>query len=89
MPLLVEELSKMVLESGFISEADDRYELTGRLPPQLGSAHTRGGPPSQGNAHAGGLSILSSCVTTADETHVGWLEELVEVSSLWQAILRP
>jgi len=23
----------MVLESGFISEADDRYELTGPLPP--------------------------------------------------------
>jgi predicted ATPase len=32
-PLFVEELTKMVLESGFISETDDRYELTGPLPP--------------------------------------------------------
>ncbi len=32
-PLFVEELTKMVLESGFISEPDDRYELTGPLPP--------------------------------------------------------
>ena len=31
-PLFVEELTKMVLESGFISEADERYELTGPLP---------------------------------------------------------
>ncbi|MGH8070650.1 MAG: AAA family ATPase [Candidatus Entotheonellia bacterium] len=31
-PLFVEELTKMVLESGFIREADDRYELTGPLP---------------------------------------------------------
>jgi TOMM system kinase/cyclase fusion protein len=32
-PLFVEELTKMVLESGFISEVEDRYELTGPLPP--------------------------------------------------------
>jgi predicted ATPase len=31
-PLFVEELTKMVLESGFLREADDRYELTGPLP---------------------------------------------------------
>jgi predicted ATPase len=32
-PLFVEELTKMVLESGYINETDDRYELAGPLPP--------------------------------------------------------
>lgn len=31
-PLFVEELTKMVLESGLLREAHDRYELTGPLP---------------------------------------------------------
>ena len=32
-PLFVEELTKMVLESGWLREADGQYELTGPLPP--------------------------------------------------------
>jgi predicted ATPase len=32
-PLFVEELTKMVLESGFLREGEDHYELTGPLPP--------------------------------------------------------
>ena len=32
-PLFVEELTKTVLESGLLSDAGDRYELTGPLPP--------------------------------------------------------
>ncbi len=32
-PLFIEELTKMILESGFLREVDDRYELTGPLPP--------------------------------------------------------
>src|SRR5712692_4392435 len=32
-PLFVEELTKMVLESGLLTVADDHYELTGPLPP--------------------------------------------------------
>ena len=32
-PLFIEELTKTVLESGLLREADDRYELTGPLPP--------------------------------------------------------
>src|SRR5215510_2090451 len=32
-PLFVEELTKMVLESGLLQEWDDRYELTSSLPP--------------------------------------------------------
>ena len=32
-PLFVEELTKMVLESGLVREADGRYELTSPLPP--------------------------------------------------------
>jgi class 3 adenylate cyclase/predicted ATPase len=32
-PLFVEELTKMVLESGLVREGDDRYELGGALPP--------------------------------------------------------
>jgi TOMM system kinase/cyclase fusion protein len=32
-PLFVEELTKMVLESGLLQEHEDRYELTGPLPP--------------------------------------------------------
>jgi TOMM system kinase/cyclase fusion protein len=31
-PLFVEELTKMILESGVVREADGRYELTGSLP---------------------------------------------------------
>ena len=32
-PLFIEELTKMVLESGLLSEREERYELTGPLPP--------------------------------------------------------
>jgi predicted ATPase len=32
-PLFVEELTKMVVESGLLREVDGRYELTGTLPP--------------------------------------------------------
>ena len=32
-PLFVEELTKMVLESGLLRDAGDRYELAGPLPP--------------------------------------------------------
>ncbi len=32
-PLFVEELTKTVLEAGLLEEVDDRYELTGPLPP--------------------------------------------------------
>jgi predicted ATPase len=32
-PLFVEELTKMVLESGLLQEREDQYELTGPLPP--------------------------------------------------------
>jgi class 3 adenylate cyclase/predicted ATPase len=32
-PLFVEELTKMVVESGLLREADSRYELTGPVPP--------------------------------------------------------
>src|SRR5262249_6009064 len=32
-PLFVEELTKMVMESGLLQEWEDRYELTGPLPP--------------------------------------------------------
>ena len=32
-PLFVEELTKMVVESGLLREADGHYELTGPLPP--------------------------------------------------------
>ena len=31
--MFVEELIKMVLESGLVHEAEDRYVLTGQLPP--------------------------------------------------------
>src|SRR5881275_2004876 len=32
-PLFVEELTRMVLESGLLQEREERYELTGPLPP--------------------------------------------------------
>jgi TOMM system kinase/cyclase fusion protein len=32
-PLFVEELTKMILESGLLQEREERYELTGPLPP--------------------------------------------------------
>ena len=32
-PLFVEESTKMVLESGLLQEREERYELTGPLPP--------------------------------------------------------
>jgi len=31
-PLFVEELTKLVLESGLLQEQEDRYDLTGPLP---------------------------------------------------------
>jgi len=31
-PLFVEELTKMILESGLLEELSDRFALTGRLP---------------------------------------------------------
>ena len=37
-PLFVEELTKMVLESGLLQEREERYELTGPLPPLAISA---------------------------------------------------
>ena len=38
-PLFVEELTKMVLESGLLQEREERYELTGPLPPAGDSRH--------------------------------------------------
>ena len=34
-PLFVEELTKMVLESGLLREDEDHYALTGPLPPVM------------------------------------------------------
>ena len=38
-PLFVEELTKMVLESGLLQEREERYELTGPLPTAGDSRH--------------------------------------------------
>jgi predicted ATPase len=39
-PLFVEELTKMVLESSLLQEREERYELTGLLPPLAIPHHT-------------------------------------------------
>jgi len=41
-PLFVEEVTKAVLELGVLVERDDRYELTGQLPPDLIPATVQG-----------------------------------------------
>ena len=41
-PLFVEELTKMVLESGLLTEADGHYELRGPLPPLAIPVHVTG-----------------------------------------------
>jgi predicted ATPase len=41
-PLFVEELTKTVLESGLLREADGHYELRGPLPPPSDSQHSPG-----------------------------------------------
>ncbi|HSX78614.1 MAG TPA: hypothetical protein VLQ80_08605 [Candidatus Saccharimonadia bacterium] len=46
-PLFVEELTKMVLESGLLQEREERYELIGPLPP-LAIPATLSGHPGQG-----------------------------------------
>ena len=53
-PLFVEELTKMVLESGLLQEREDHYELTGPLPAAGDSHHAArladgaAGPPGNG-----------------------------------------
>ena len=41
-PLFVEELTKTVLESGWLREREEHYELTGPLPPAGDSRHAPG-----------------------------------------------
>jgi class 3 adenylate cyclase len=58
-PLFMEELTKMVMESGLLREAEDRYELSGPLPPlAIPTTLLADGPPrpsfhSQGGGAAG------------------------------------
>ena len=53
-PLFVEELTKMVLESGLLQEREEGYELTGPLAPAGHSHHAPGCPHgAAGSAHRG------------------------------------
>jgi class 3 adenylate cyclase len=51
-PLFVEELTKMVLESGLLQEQEARYELTGPLLPPCIATAGRGKPPWRGPRQA-------------------------------------
>ena len=59
-PLFVEELTKMVLESGLLQEREDRYELTGPLPAAGDSHHVArladGPAGSPGDGQRGGAT---------------------------------
>jgi predicted ATPase len=60
-PLFIEELTKTVLESGLLREADDRYELTGPLPP-LANPST---------LHASLLARLDRLASVKDVAQIG------------------
>jgi predicted ATPase len=51
-PLFMEELTKMVLESGLLQEQEARYELTGPLLPPCIATAGRGKPPWRGPRQA-------------------------------------
>jgi class 3 adenylate cyclase len=51
-PLFMEELTKMVLESGLLQEREARYELTGPLLPPCIATAGRGKPPWRGPRQA-------------------------------------
>jgi predicted ATPase/class 3 adenylate cyclase len=60
-PLFIEELTKTVLESGVLREADDRYELTAQLPPLAI-------PPT---LHASLLARLDRLASVKDVAQIG------------------
>jgi class 3 adenylate cyclase len=60
-PLFIEELTKTILESGLLREADDHYELTGPLPPVA--------IPS--TLHASLLSRLDRLASVKDVVQIG------------------
>ncbi len=103
-PLFVEELTKMVLESGLLQEREERYELTGPLPPlaipttlhdslmaRLDRLAMVKGLAQLGATLGGAFSYaLLQAVTPWDEAtlHRG-LHQLVEAEFLYQRGLPP
>src|SRR5262249_16197904 len=103
-PLFVEELTKMVLESGLLRAVDDRYELTGPLPPLAIPATLRDsrlarldrlGPVKEVAQLAAALGRsfsheLLQAVTSFDETRLeGALARLVAAELLYPRGLPP
>ncbi len=103
-PLFVEELTKMVLESGLLQEREDRYELTGSLPPLAIPATLHDSLMARLDrlATVKGLAQLGAtlgrefayellhAVAPWDEATVQWgLHQLVEAEFLYQQGLPP
>jgi len=103
-PLFIEELTKMMLESGFVRPEDDRYELTGPLPPLAipatlhDSLVTRldrwpeAKPVAQLGATIGrqfSFELLRAVSPSADAELEGALGQLVEAELLHQHGLLP
>ena len=101
-PLFVEELTKMVLESGLLQEREDHYDLTGPLPPgdsghaaRLADGLPR--PPGDGEGagatrgHAGrefSYALLAGCGPVGRGDRATGLHQLVEAEFLYQRGLR-
>src|SRR5262249_57990024 len=103
-PLFVEELTKMVLESGLLQEQADRYELSGPLPPlaipatlhdllmaRLDRLATVKGLAQLGATlgHEFSYALLQAVSPWDDETLHRGLQQLVEAECLYQRGLPP
>jgi predicted ATPase len=103
-PLFVEELTKMVLESGLLREREERYELTGPLPPlaipttlhdslmaRLDRLATVKALAQLGATLGREFSYaLLQAISPWDEATLGrWLHQLVEAELLYQQGLPP
>jgi class 3 adenylate cyclase/predicted ATPase len=79
-PLFVEELTKTVLESGWLREVDDRYELTGPLPALAVPATLHDSLMARLDRFAGAKAVAQLGATIGRE----FSHELLQAVSVWE-----
>lgn len=84
-PLFVEEVTKAVLELGVLVEREDRYELTGLLPPDLIPATVQGSLLARLDRLGSAKPIAQLAATIGREFR---LDVLQAVANLDEAVLR-